>query len=123
MCADGASRETLSVAAFRRSAAARGGVARALARDPSILLADEPTGNLDLANGEAVMELLSELHKNGSTICKVTHDTRYAASADRTIHLFDGKVVHESDANGLRLTLYSPILVAFPSVKMLFSHQ
>jgi putative ABC transport system ATP-binding protein len=73
-------------------------VARALAGDPSILLADEPTGNLDSSNGEAVMELLSELHKNGSTICMVTHDTRYAAIADRTIHLFDGKVVQESDA-------------------------
>ncbi len=71
-------------------------VARALAGDPSILLADEPTGNLDSANGEAVMELLSELHKNGSTICVVTHDSRYAASADRTINLFDGKVVQES---------------------------
>lgn len=68
-------------------------VARALAGDPSILLADEPTGNLDSSNGEAVMELLSELHRNGSTICMVTHDSRYAASADRTIHLFDGRVV------------------------------
>jgi putative ABC transport system ATP-binding protein len=73
-------------------------VARALAGDPSILLADEPTGNLDSSNGEAVMDLLGELHKNGSTICMVTHDTRYASIADRTIHLFDGKVVQESDA-------------------------
>ena len=71
-------------------------VARALAGDLSILLADEPTGNLDSANGEAVMELLNELHRNGSTICVVTHDVRYAASADRTVHLFDGKVVDES---------------------------
>jgi putative ABC transport system ATP-binding protein len=70
-------------------------VARALGGDPSILLADEPTGNLDSINGEAVMELLSELHKNGSTICMVTHDPRYAAHADRTIHLFDGKIVEE----------------------------
>jgi putative ABC transport system ATP-binding protein len=70
-------------------------VARALAGDPSILLADEPTGNLDSINGEAVMDLLSELHKNGSTICMVTHDPRYAAHADRTIHLFDGKIVEE----------------------------
>jgi putative ABC transport system ATP-binding protein len=70
-------------------------VARALAGDPSILLADEPTGNLDSVNGEAVMELLSELHKNGSTICMVTHDPRYAAHADRTIHLFDGRIVDE----------------------------
>lgn len=68
-------------------------VARALAGEPSILLADEPTGNLDSHNGEAVMELLKELHNNGSTICIVTHDSRYAAQADRSIHLFDGKVV------------------------------
>jgi len=71
-------------------------VARALAGDPSILLADEPTGNLDSANGEAVIALLSELHRNGSTICIVTHDPRYAASTDRVIQLFDGKVVEES---------------------------
>ena len=68
-------------------------VARALAGDPSILLADEPTGNLDSANGEAVMSLLRELHAAGSTICMVTHDPRYALLADRSIHLFDGKVV------------------------------
>jgi putative ABC transport system ATP-binding protein len=68
-------------------------VARALAGDPSILLADEPTGNLDSANGEAVMELLGELHRGGATICIVTHDARYATYADRSIHLFDGKVV------------------------------
>jgi len=70
-------------------------VARALAGEPSILLADEPTGNLDSANGEQVMELLEDLHKNGATICMVTHDERYAAHADRAIHLFDGKVVQE----------------------------
>jgi putative ABC transport system ATP-binding protein len=74
-------------------------VARAVAGDPSILLADEPTGNLDSRNGEAVMELLSELHRTGSTICMVTHDTRYAAHAKRTIHLFDGRVVDESLAS------------------------
>ena len=68
-------------------------VARALAGDPLILLADEPTGNLDSHNGEAVMTLLRELHKAGSTICMVTHDPRYAEFADRTIHLFDGKIV------------------------------
>jgi len=68
-------------------------VARAVAGDPAILLADEPTGNLDSKNGEAVMELLSELHKNGSTICMVTHDSRYAHYADREVALFDGKVV------------------------------
>jgi putative ABC transport system ATP-binding protein len=71
-------------------------VARALAGDPSILLADEPTGNLDSANGEAVMDLLRELHSAGSTICMVTHDPRYASYADRNIHLFDGRVVQSS---------------------------
>src|SRR6266478_2263420 len=68
-------------------------VARALAGDPSILLADEPTGNLDSANGEQVMDLLRDLHKGGATICMVTHDPRYAAHADRAIHLFDGRLV------------------------------
>jgi putative ABC transport system ATP-binding protein len=68
-------------------------VARALAGAPSILLADEPTGNLDSKNGEAVMELLRDLHQEGATICMVTHDPRYARHADRTIHLFDGKVI------------------------------
>ena len=67
-------------------------VARAVAGDPAILLADEPTGNLDSKNGEAVMELLRELNGNGSTICMVTHDSRYAQHADREVHLFDGKV-------------------------------
>ena len=71
-------------------------VARALAGDPAILLADEPTGNLDSANGEAVMELLRELHRGGATICIVTHDARYARYADRTIKLFDGRIVEES---------------------------
>jgi putative ABC transport system ATP-binding protein len=71
-------------------------VARALVGDPSILLADEPTGNLDSKNGEAVMELLRELHRGGATICMVTHDPRFAAHADRTIHLFDGRVVEET---------------------------
>ena len=70
-------------------------VARAVAGEPSILLADEPTGNLDSRNGEAVMELLGELHKSGATICMVTHDARYASHAERTIHLFDGRVVQE----------------------------
>ena len=73
-------------------------VARALAGKPSILLADEPTGNLDSANGESVMNLLSDLHKEGATICMVTHDPRYAARADRTITLFDGRVVEETAA-------------------------
>src|SRR5579884_1671136 len=71
-------------------------VARALSGDPLILLADEPTGNLDSANGEAVMNLLRELHAAGSTICMVTHDPRYADFADRTIRLFDGRIVEES---------------------------
>jgi putative ABC transport system ATP-binding protein len=70
-------------------------VARAVAGEPSILLADEPTGNLDSAHGEAVMELLVELHRQGATICMVTHDPRYAAYADRTVQMFDGLVVEE----------------------------
>jgi putative ABC transport system ATP-binding protein len=73
-------------------------VARAVAGDPAILLADEPTGNLDSVNGESVMGLLQELHKNGATICMVTHDPRYELHADRSVHLFDGKVVDESAA-------------------------
>src|SRR5690349_14627106 len=71
-------------------------VARALAGSPSILLADEPTGNLDSANGEQVMDLLRELHRSGSTSCIVTHDPRYARYADRSVHLFDGRVVEET---------------------------
>jgi putative ABC transport system ATP-binding protein len=73
-------------------------VARALGGDPLILMADEPTGNLDSQNSEAVMQLLSELHQNGATICLVTHDPRYSRFADRTIHLFDGKIVTEPTA-------------------------
>ena len=73
-------------------------VARALAGNPSVLLADEPTGNLDSVNGEAVMGLLKELHSAGSTICMVTHDPRYAGFADRTIHMFDGKIVEQTAA-------------------------
>lgn len=72
-------------------------VARALAGSPSILLADEPTGNLDSKNGDAVMELLHHLHREGSTICMVTHDPRFAAQAQRVVHLFDGKVVSEDE--------------------------
>jgi len=74
-------------------------VARALSGDPLILLADEPTGNLDSANGEAVMNLLKELHSAGATICMVTHDPRYSEFADRTIRLFDGRIVEESVAS------------------------
>ena len=72
-------------------------VARALAGSPSILLADEPTGNLDSKNGEAVMKLMAELHAEGATICMVTHDPRFAAHAQRQVHLFDGKVVAEGE--------------------------
>jgi putative ABC transport system ATP-binding protein len=71
-------------------------VARALVGQPSILLADEPTGNLDSKNSEAVMDLLRQLHREGATICMVTHDPRYASIADRTIHLFDGRIVEET---------------------------
>ena len=79
-------------------------VARALAGSPSILLADEPTGNLDSKNGDAVMELLSELHQGGATICMVTHDSRFAQYAQRTVHLFDGQIVAEDQdhAEGIR---------------------
>ncbi|HXY70582.1 MAG TPA: ABC transporter ATP-binding protein [Gemmatimonadales bacterium] len=73
-------------------------VARAVVGDPLILLADEPTGNLDSKNGESVMELLQDLHRGGATLCMVTHDPRYARHADRTIHLFDGRIVEESVA-------------------------
>jgi putative ABC transport system ATP-binding protein len=74
-------------------------VARALVGEPSILLADEPTGNLDSHNSEAVMGLLRQLHADGATICMVTHDPRYASIADRTIHLLDGRVVAEGAGN------------------------
>ena len=70
-------------------------VARALVGQPSILLADEPTGNLDSKNGDAVMELLRALHREGSTICMVTHDPRFARHADRSVRLFDGRIVEE----------------------------
>ncbi|MDZ3824232.1 MAG: ABC transporter ATP-binding protein [Pseudoxanthomonas sp.] len=77
-------------------------VARALVGQPSILLADEPTGNLDSRNGEAVMTLLDELHRAGATICMVTHDPRYAEFADRKIFMFDGRVVDEDTMHRLR---------------------
>jgi len=79
-------------------------VARALAGKPSILLADEPTGNLDSKNGEAVMQLLSELHQEGATICMVTHDDRFAGHAQRAVHLFDGRIVEEQVQNSSRQT-------------------
>ncbi|MDX1577485.1 MAG: ABC transporter ATP-binding protein [Gemmatimonadota bacterium] len=72
-------------------------VARAVVGDPLILLADEPTGNLDSRNGGAVMDLLKELHEEGATICMVTHDPRYADFSERTIHLFDGRIVEDED--------------------------
>jgi putative ABC transport system ATP-binding protein len=74
-------------------------VARALAGNPSMLLADEPTGNLDSQNGEAVMQLLNELHAGGATICMVTHDPRFARCAGRSIQLFDGRIVEENAAS------------------------
>jgi putative ABC transport system ATP-binding protein len=73
-------------------------VARALAGHPSILLADEPTGNLDSKNGDAVMELLRDLHREGATICMVTHDPRFARFADRTVWMFDGRIIDENTA-------------------------
>ena len=79
-------------------------VARALVGDPAILLADEPTGNLDSKNGEAVMDVMRELHQNGATICMVTHDPRYEKYAERTVHLFDGRIVDESEAPDLSIT-------------------
>jgi putative ABC transport system ATP-binding protein len=79
-------------------------VARAVAGEPAILLADEPTGNLDSQNGEAVMGLLQELHRGGATICMVTHDPRYAEHADRSVHLFDGRVVEDTAHTGPRAT-------------------
>jgi putative ABC transport system ATP-binding protein len=83
-------------------------VARAVCGEPAILLADEPTGNLDSTNGEIVMALLNELHQNGATICMVTHDARYASHADRTVHLFDGRVVEESPSTS-RLVAAGPL--------------
>jgi putative ABC transport system ATP-binding protein len=71
-------------------------VARALVGQPLILLADEPTGNLDSKNGEAVMDLLANLHREGATICMVTHDPRFSRHAQKTVHLFDGRIVEES---------------------------
>jgi len=73
-------------------------VARAVAGQPSILLADEPTGNLDSTNGETVMNLLRDLHRSGATLCMVTHDPRYAQHADRVVELFDGAIVEEQAA-------------------------
>ncbi len=78
-------------------------VARAIAGRPLILLADEPTGNLDSKNGEAVMQLLDELHRDGATVCVVTHDARYAEHAQRAVHLFDGEIVNEENGRAAEL--------------------
>src|ERR1700728_327742 len=86
----------------------RAAVARALVGQPSILLADEPTGNLDSTNSEAVMNLLRDLHANGATICMVTHDPRYAEIADRTIHLLDGRIVDGTDGVTKSLSQLGP---------------
>jgi putative ABC transport system ATP-binding protein len=77
-------------------------VARALVGDPMILLADEPTGNLDSKNGDSVMDLLRDIHQSGATICMVTHDPRYTNQAERTVHLFDGRIVEETKPTSLR---------------------
>jgi putative ABC transport system ATP-binding protein len=87
-------------------------VARAIAGEPAILLADEPTGNLDSKNGEAVMGLLKELHHGGATVCIVTHDARYASHAERTVHLLDGRIVNEATARESREGSVSGVGVA-----------
>jgi len=84
-------------------------VARALVGSPSILLADEPTGNLDSKNGDAVMELLRDLHRSGATICMVTHDPRFARYAERTVNLFDGRVVEENELEVLSQAAAGPV--------------
>ena len=84
--------------AKKRWAPQRVAVARAIVGKPLILLADEPTGNLDSKNGNAVMDLMRELHDEGATICMVTHDPRYSAMAERAVQLFDGQVVDEKEA-------------------------
>src|SRR5437867_6631979 len=90
-------------------------VARAVVGDPAILLADEPTGNLDSTNGGAGMGPLRELHRNGATICMVTHDPRYAQHADRTVQLFDGRVVEERGTGARGSGLESPVQSRAPS--------
>ena len=82
-------------------------VARAVVGAPSIVLADEPTGNLDSGNAEAVMNLMAELHNEGATICMVTHDPRWAHYADRTVNLFDGRVVEEDVLADTELTVHT----------------
>ena len=89
-------------------------VARAVAGDPAILLADEPTGNLDSKNGEAVMALLSELHAAGATICIVTHDPRYAEHAPRVVRLLDGRIVEEANAFPVQPPMPQPLRTPAP---------
>ena len=84
-------------------------VARAVAGRPLVLLADEPTGNLDSRNGEAVMELLDGLHRQGATLCMVTHDPRYSRHAGRTVNLFDGRIVEEQLAKEGRESMADPV--------------
>ncbi|MCG8415663.1 MAG: ABC transporter ATP-binding protein [Pseudomonadales bacterium] len=88
-------------------------IARALTGDPKVLLADEPTGNLDSKNAQIVMDLLGDLHKQGSTICMVTHDPRSALQAQRQITLFDGKIVDDQPTSNLRLE--TEVLTSLPS--------
>ena len=92
-------------------------VARALAGSPAILLADEPTGNLDSQNGMAVMDLLRELHREGATICMVTHDPRFASYAERMVHLFDGRIVENESA------LRSPEAGQTPNTKLQITNK
>ena len=92
-------------------------VARALVGEPSILLADEPTGNLDSANGEAVIEILRSLHRAGATICMVTHDPRYARDADRTVRIFDGRVVEEQAQESEAISDLAAIARTAPSLR------
>jgi putative ABC transport system ATP-binding protein len=95
----------------------RAAVARAVAGDPLILLADEPTGNLDSASGKQVMDLLHELHRGGATICMVTHDPRYAQHAERTVHLFDGRIVDDAvaESGGLMSAAFTPARALTPN--------
>ena len=92
-------------------------VARAIVGNPSIVLADEPTGNLDSKNGDAVMSLLRELHRAGSTICMVTHDARFTRFADRTVHLFDGRVVEETTSVDSLVIPQTPLSSPFAMVE------
>ncbi len=91
-------------------------VARALVTDPAILLADEPSGNLDSRNGEAVMQLLAELHRGGSTLCMVTHDAAFARRAQRIVHMLDGRIVDEDTFERLRHERDIPAVALEPAL-------